>query len=81
MFVAAAVTKDDILVAWIKSVIEERCSKRYSPEYCQVLPKEEGDDPWLWSFEQGRVYETACTAATAILAKIQNQEHWGKAKM
>jgi len=81
LFIAAVVAKDNILIAWINNVIKTRCSKRYTPEYCQVLPEEERDNPWLWSFEEGRVYETACTATTAILAEIQHREHRGKPKM
>jgi hypothetical protein len=38
-FVAAAVAKGNVLIPWINNVIKTRCSKRYTPEYCQVLPE------------------------------------------
>ena len=81
LFVAAAVTKDDILVAWINNVIQARCSKRYSPEYCQVLPEDEGDDPWLWHFQEFRIHKRASAAVDVMMQAIHHQEHWGIPKM
>jgi hypothetical protein len=75
------VKKDKILVEWVKNVIKVRCSKRYSPEYLQVLPKDEGSDPWQWSFEEERVYEKSSAAIAAILAEVSKQESCARSKL
>jgi len=76
------VKKDPLLVAWIRHVIEARCSKRYTPEYCEILP--EGDDegdPWRWDFEERRVNDTMSAAVAALLQEIHHQERRGRPKM
>ena len=70
LFVAATLKKDNLLLEWTKNIMEARCAKRYTPEYHRLLPEGDSEDPWQWSFEQGRIYERASAAAAALLREV-----------
>jgi len=66
---------------WIRYVIEARCSKRYTPEYYRLMPEGDGDQPWLWWFEELRVYDRASAAVAKIQGEIHHGEQSGKSKI
>jgi len=51
------------------------------PEYHWLLPEGDSEDPWQWSFEQGRIYERASVAVVALLREVYDQKHQGTPKM
>jgi hypothetical protein len=81
LIIAASVKRDDILMEWIRYVVEARCSKRYTPEYHRLLPNGDSEQPWLWSFEEFGGYDGASAAVAKIEGEIHHREQLGKSKI
>jgi hypothetical protein len=82
LFMAASAMKDDILLNWVRDVIEARCSKQYSPEYHALMPEWDNDlQPWLFSFENSRVAERISAAVAKLEGEIHRREQAGKSKI
>ena len=80
LFIAAAVSKDDVLLGWIKQVMEARRTKPLSPEAAALFPDQPAN-PWLWSYERYRVSEKASEAVAALLQAIYDRKNQGTPKL